>query len=184
MPNTRVNQQLKIVIAILGVITLLEIINLLTGRTLNHYGNLPRVFDALPGLLIGPLLHGSPGHYLSNLLPLGVFSFLMLQHGVKRFAWVTLWIMLFSGALVWLFARPAIHVGASGVIYGYFGYLVLAGLLSGRVKLLVIALLVGFFYGGLIFGVLPGAPYISWESHLFGFIAGLIAAVFTNRAKR
>jgi membrane associated rhomboid family serine protease len=84
--------------------------------------------------------------------------------------------MITSGLLVWLFARPATHIGVSGVVYGYFGYLVLAGFLSGKFKLIIISVLVAFFYGGLIFGILPSSPFVSWESHLFGFIAGLVAA--------
>jgi membrane associated rhomboid family serine protease len=169
-------QQFKLVLAIFLLLSAIEILNMLTGRTLNQFGNIPRVVSALPGILIGPFLHGGIGHFLSNIVPLCIFSFLMLQHGAKRFFMVTLWIIVLTGLLVWLFGRSATHVGISGVLYGYFAYLLLAGFLSGKPKLMIISLLVGFFYGGLIFGVLPSRPFVSWESHLFGFISGLIAA--------
>ena len=100
----------------------------------------------------------------------------MFQYGVKRYFYITGFLMLCIGVSVWLFARPAMHIGASGLVYGYLGFLVLGGLIAGRIKLIVISIVVAFFYGGLIFGVLPSQGFISWESHLFGFVAGLFAA--------
>lgn len=169
-------QQIKWVLVLLAILSMVEVINLLSGRMLNQFGNIPRYVPGLTGIFLGPFIHGSLQHFLSNIIPLGIFSYLMLQYGLKRYLLVSLWIISLSGILVWLFGRSATHIGASGVIYGYFGYLVLAGLLSKSAKLLIIAILVAFFYGGLIFGVLPSNPFVSWESHLFGFIAGLIAA--------
>lgn len=178
-------QQLKFVLILFVIVTLVEVVNLFTGRWLNHFGLLPRNLDALPGIALSPLLHGSFSHFASNIVPLVIFSFLMLQYGIKRFGLVTLWIIVSSGLLVWLFGRTAMHVGASGLIYGYFGFLVLAGFLSGRVKLIAIALIVAFFYGGLIFGVMPTRPFVSWESHLFGFATGLLAAkIWTPRSAK
>lgn len=171
-------QQLKLVMAIFLFLTGIEIINLLTGRVLNQFGNIPRSVNSLFGIFIGPFLHASIWHYSSNIVAVCIFSFLLLQYGLKRYLLITLWIIVGSGILVWLFGRSAYHIGISGVIYGYFGYLVLAGFLSGKLKLIMISLLVGFFYGGLIFGVLPSRPFVSWESHLFGFMIGLAAAKF------
>ena len=169
-------RQFKVVLSLFILLTLIEGINLLTGRVLNQFGNIPRHLDALPGIFIGPFLHGNLLHYSSNIIPLCIFSFLMLQHGTKRFAYLSLWIIVCTGILVWLFGRQAIHIGMSGLLYGYFGYLVLAGFISRKSRLIFISLIVGFFYGGLIFGVLPSGPFISWESHLFGFVSGLIGA--------
>lgn len=179
--NTK--QQLKFVLSLFVVFTVIEVVNLFTGRFFNQFGNIPRYVPGLSGIIIGPFLHGSLQHYFSNILPLCIFSYLMLQYGSKKYVLVSIWIILLTGILVWLFARPATHIGVSGVVYGYFGYLLLAGFLSGRIKLIIISLVVGFFYGGLIFGVLPSSPYVSWESHLFGFISGLIAAKLWTKTK-
>ena len=168
--------KIKVVTAVFVVITALEIINLLTGRMLNQYAIFPRTLSGLYGIPVSPVIHGSISHYVSNIVPLCIFSFLLLQYGARKFVMVTMFIMIFTGMLVWTLARPSYHLGASGIVYGYFGFLLLAGFLSKRIKLIVISLLVGFFYGGLIFGILPTNRFISWESHLFGMATGLIAA--------
>lgn len=176
--SLNLSQQFKFVFTLFVVFCGIEVLNILTGRSLNAFGNVPRYVEALPGIFLSPFLHGNIWHFMSNIVPLCIFSFFMLQYGTGRFLNVTLLIVFFTGLLVWLFGRNAVHIGASGLVYGYFAFLLLAGFLSGRKRLMMISLLVGFFYGGLIFGVLPTRPFVSWESHLFGFITGLGAARF------
>ena len=166
-------QQINLVLLLCGIIAAIEVINFFTGRALNNYGLIPREGAGLLGIFTSPLLHGSIWHFFSNIIPFALFSFLLLQHGTSRYIQVTITCTVISGVLVWLFARSAVHVGASGLIYGYFGYLVLAGLMSKKFKLIIISLFVGIAYGTLIFGVLPVGRYISWESHLFGLLVGL-----------
>jgi membrane associated rhomboid family serine protease len=176
--------QAKVVIWIAAVVTIVEILNLFLGRSLNVFGLMPREINGLVGIVIAPFLHGSLMHYMSNIVPLCIFSFLLLQHGVVRFNLVTFVCIVVSGLLVWMFGRTAIHVGASGLIYGYFGYLLLAGWLSRELKLILISLFIGVGYGGLVFGILPSNPYISWEGHLFGFVSGLGCALIWGRVKK
>ena len=172
----RFNQQIKWVFGLFLVITSIEIINILTGRVLNQFGIIPRYIPGLTGIITSPFLHGSLYHYLSNIVPLCVFSLLMMQYGRRNYYLVSFLLMVITGLFVWLFARQSIHIGASGLIYGYFGFLILAGWRSKNIKLLLISVIVAFFYGGMIFGVLPSRPFISWESHLFGFLTGLLIA--------
>lgn len=177
-------KQLTIVVYIFAILLVVEILNLLTNRTLSQFGIMPRSLSSLPFIFTAPLLHADVGHFLSNILTLCVFSFLALQFGGRTFALLTVGLFIGTGLLVWLLARDAIHLGASGVIYGYFGFLVLAGLLSKKLSLMVISLLVAVFYGAMVWGVLPSQPFVSWESHFFGFICGLYLAWVLTKKRR
>jgi len=86
-------------------------------------------------------------------------------------------IVVLGGALVWLFGSFAIHVGASGLVFGWFGFLLARGLVDRSFTTLAAAVLVGLLYGSFVWGVLPGQPGVSWEAHLFGAIAGVVAAI-------
>jgi membrane associated rhomboid family serine protease len=121
-----IGSQFKVVLWLALVITVVELINLFLGRSLNVFGLIPREVGGLIGVATAPFLHGSLMHYFSNIVPLCIFVFLLLQHGAVRFGLVSIVIISLSGILVWLFGRTAIHVGASGLIYGYFGYLLVA----------------------------------------------------------
>lgn len=180
MPQT--NQsftvQLRYVAYIFAVLLCIELINLFTGRMLNQFSIVPRSLSSLPFIFSAPFLHAGLQHFASNILTLCVFAFLALQFGHRKFITLTLGLIVGTGILVWLFGRTAYHLGASGIIYGYFGFLILAGFLSKKIVLMIISVLVAFFYGTMVWGVLPSQPYISWESHLFGFICGLFLAWF------
>jgi membrane associated rhomboid family serine protease len=92
-------------------------------------------------------------------------------------------VVVVSGAGVWVFARPGIHVGASGLVFGYFGYLVARGWYQRSLSSVAVAILVVFFYGGLIFGIVPSFGFVSWEGHLFGLMAGILAAKIIDEKK-
>jgi membrane associated rhomboid family serine protease len=171
--NLVLKEQLKFVLVLTSIMAGIEVLNMLTGRHFNQYGIIPREFSGLTGIFFAPLLHGSILHFFSNVIPFALFSFLLLQYGISRYIRVTLICTLVGGVLVWVFGRSASHVGASGLIYGYFGYLVLAGFITKKIKHILISLFIAFFYGTLVWGVLPSNKYISWEGHLFGFLVGL-----------
>ena len=168
--------KIRLILAILSLLLVIELINIFSGRMLSQFGIAPRQFYSLTGILTAPFIHGSLTHLISNALPLAVFSFLLMMHGFVRYLLISLWIIIIGGGLVWLMGREAMHIGASGVIYGYFAYLVVAGFIAREFKPLLISVFVILGYGGMVWGVLPTTPYISWESHLFGAIAGVFAA--------
>lgn len=137
------------------------------------WGLVPRTAWGLVGIPLTPFLHASFGHLISNTLPLLVL--LMLMAGSRARTWPTVAEMiLLGGGLLWLFGRGERHVGASVLVYSLIAFLIVAGFREKRLIPLLIALVVGFFYGGtLISGVLPSiGSNISWEGHLFGAIAG------------
>jgi membrane associated rhomboid family serine protease len=179
-------QQLRMVVVFMAILAVIEIVNLLTFRSLVQFGISPRNLSSLPFIFTAPFIHGGLWHFFSNIVPLGIFSFLLLQHGKTRFYIVTVTCILLTGISVWLFARSANHVGASGLVYSYFGFLLFAGIISREFKLVLISIAVGFVYGSMVFGVLPLNAYVSWESHLFGLLSGIACAFWWGKleAKR
>jgi membrane associated rhomboid family serine protease len=147
------------------------------GRRLDAWGIVPRTTRGLVGILLAPLLHANFAHLLANAVPLFILLTLLLWDRRYR-PWPALaMIWLGSGLGTWLIGRGhTVHIGASSIIYGLAAYLVMAGFLLKSWRSLVVALLVLFFYGGLIYGVLPRAGPISWEGHLCGAMAGLWTA--------
>ena len=133
---------------------------------------------ALCILAAAPFLHGDIGHLLSNLVGMIIFSALLFVHSLKRYLWSSAFIIVLTGLLVWLFARNALHIGASGWIFGLWSLCIATAWYDRKFINIVIGLLVVFLYGGMLFGVLPGDPRVSFESHFFGAIAGVVCAFF------
>jgi membrane associated rhomboid family serine protease len=149
---------------------------------LARYGLVPRKFSGLVGIAAAPFLHANFAHLLSNTVPLIVL--LILLPGSRAESWgVVALILVLSGLLLWIVGRPALHIGASGLISGLAAFLILSGFLEQRIVPLLISLLVGFLYGGsLVLGILPRfGSTVSWDGHLCGAIAGgLVAYVLTH----
>lgn len=145
---------------------------------------LPRQLAGLTGVLGMPFVHGSMTHLMANTLPLLFFGAILMSRGVGYFFKASLAIMVLGGAALWLFGRESAHIGASGVVFGYFGFLVVRGFYERRISSLAVSLLVIFFYGGMIFGVLPQEDRISWEAHLFGLVAGGLLARAAHALER
>ena len=160
-----------------------QVVNWVTGYALTPaFGLIPRHAVGLDGIVGMPLLHGSFGHLASNTPPLLVMGALLAATATRALIAVNAVVVILGGALVWLFASPAIHVGASGLIFGWFGFLLARGVVDRSPVTLGAAAVVGLLYGAMIWGVLPGRPGVSWEAHLFGALAG-VAAAFAVRAR-
>ena len=162
------------VLILVALIWVVEIVNLLLGHGLVSWGILPRSFAGLIGIPLSPLLHGSLWHAVSNTVPLLVLGALTLAGGKRVFWQTTVNVTLLSGALVWLFAREAYHVGASGLLLGYFGVIMARAVIDRSIPTIAIAIVTVLAYGGLLWGILPLGRYVSFESHLFGLIAGFV----------
>jgi membrane associated rhomboid family serine protease len=154
------------------------------GR-LDHFGIIPHSLIGLRGILFAPFLHGGFGHLIANTIPFLVLGWLVMLQETSDFFIVTPIVMLVGGLGVWLFGAPgSVHVGASILIFGYLGFLLLRGYFQGNLPSILLSLIVGSFYGGLIWGVLPTDPRISWQGHLFGFLGGVLAAKMVAKEKR
>ena len=136
----------------------------------------PRQFDSLLGILGMPFVHGSWSHLISNTVPLLILGGIVMVRGVRYFGAVTFMIVLLGGVLLWCFGRSAAHIGASGLAFGYLGFLVTRGFYERSWQSIGIAALVVFLYGGMIWGVVPRDDGVSWDGHLFGLLAGIVVA--------
>jgi len=182
MAKQTVGEELKGVLVFVGFVWCVFLIGLVLPVPIQSFGITPRTFRGLVGIPAAPFLHANLGHLISNTVPLTVL--LLLLAGSKAQSWaIVAYIVLLSGVLLWLFGRPATHIGASSLIYGLVAYLIVSGICERRIVPMIISLFVGVVYGGsLASGVLPTSEsHISWEGHLFGAIAGGLIAYSLTR---
>ena len=161
------NSSLYLLIGFIGLIMVVEVLNGLIDHSLNAYGLVPRTTSGLAGIPLSPFLHGSFLHVQSNAVGLLALGCLAVIRSRERFPWVCLVIILLGGLGVWLVGRPATHVGASGLVFGLFGYLLVKGLLDRSILSVLVAVVVAGVFGWVILsGILPANAYVSWEGHL------------------
>lgn len=153
-----------------------HVVNLFTGGTLSNFGIEPREIGGAYTIATAPFIHADVAHLASNLAAFVVLGSLVLLQGLRYFVKASAVIIGVGGALVWAFARPGDHIGASGWIFGLWSLVIALAWFDRSPRNIAIALAVVFFYGGMVFGVLPTQGYISFESHLSGAIAGVFAA--------
>jgi membrane associated rhomboid family serine protease len=169
--------QAAILGAVLGVFWIMFLLNTLLGHPLFAYGIVPRTQTGLRGILFSPFLHVNLNHLAANSVPFVILGWLVMLRDDRHFLPVTAAAMVGSGSVAWLLGSPgSVHVGASGVIFGYLGFLMLSGWFARRLGSIILSLAVTVLWGSLIVGVLPGQPGISWQSHLGGFLGGALAA--------
>ncbi len=170
--------QAAILFGFVAILWAIELIDLtLFGGGLDGWGIRPRSIVGLRGIVLAPFLHGGIGHLAANTGPLIVLGWFVMLSQTRHFFTVGIMSSVVGGIGVWLIgATSSVHIGASITIFGFLGYLLLRGWFDRRFWVIIGSVLVALSYGGLVFGVLPGQPGISWEGHLFGFVGGALAA--------
>ncbi len=170
--------QFNIIGTFIAIFWIVEIVNqTFFGDRLDYFGIIPRNIVGLRGIILAPFLHTDFTHLIANTVPFAILAWFVMLQDTDDFFTVSFYSMIVSGIGVWLFARPnSITVGASGVIFGYLGFLLLRGYFQKNTPSIALSLMVVFLYGGMIWGVLPSNPHVSWLGHLFGFIGGILAA--------
>jgi membrane associated rhomboid family serine protease len=150
--------------------------DLVIPGTIGH-GIVPRTSYGIPGIVMAPFLHASLQHLIANTVPFLVLGAIILLRGTRAFTLVLLVSALVSGAGTWLFGAPHTqHIGASGVVFGFLGYVLLRALYDRRLSSLFIAIAIAMLYGAAILQSLIPAGGISWTGHVFGFLGGIVAA--------
>jgi membrane associated rhomboid family serine protease len=169
----------------LAVFWAVFVVNTLLGGSLLVFGVIPRTTIGLRGILFAPFLHANLNHIVANSIPFVVLGWMVMLRDQRHFIPVTLAAMLGSGLTAWLLGAPgSVHIGASGVIFGYLGFLMLSGWYARSIGSILISIVVTVLWGGLVLGVMPGTPGISWQAHIGGFIGGVLAARSFRIARR
>lgn len=162
---------------LLIIIWLVKIFEVYTGFELTEFGIYPRKPSGLKGIIFSPVIHSDFGHLFSNSTSLFILTFSLFALYTRSALLVFPIIYLFHGLAVWFIAREAYHIGASGLVYGFASYLFFMGLFRKDSRSIALSLLVVFLYGGLVWGVLPTDPNVSFEAHLSGAVIGLLCAI-------
>ncbi|HAF86996.1 MAG: rhomboid family intramembrane serine protease [Legionellaceae bacterium] len=179
-----INQSLQLIVqqtqqnlSILGYVLLLPwsafVLNILLAKRLLWLGIFPRRLHGMFGIVCAPLLHANFNHIFFNSIPLVVLSDFLLIEGLVYFLSVTIFITLLSGFLIWCVARPGLHVGASALITGYWGFLVINMYHQTGITTFILGILSLYYFAGIFFGIFPSNKGYSWEGHLCGLIAGI-----------
>ncbi|MET0702650.1 MAG: rhomboid family intramembrane serine protease [Mycobacterium sp.] len=185
---------------VVGGVTILTFVALLyvieawdqvSGEHLENNGIRPLETDGLTGILFAPLLHANWGHLAANTVPALVLGFLVTLAGLSRFIWATAVIWFLGGFGTWLIgnigAPPGVetnHIGASGLIFGWLTFLIIFGFFTRHAWQITVGIVVLFVYGGILWGALPGTFGVSWQGHLCGGIAGVVAAYLLSGPER
>lgn len=168
------NKSIKVFIGFIIAIWTIQLLSYIIP--LQQYGLIPRTTYGLMGIITSPFLHANWNHLIGNTTSLvGLVIILYFLEGNKMMTKLVLMVML-GGSLTWLFARTANHIGASGLIFAIWGYILLSAWFSKKPKFISLSILVIFLYGGMIYGIFPLRIGVSWEGHLFGLVAGIFLA--------
>jgi membrane associated rhomboid family serine protease len=175
----------QVIAVFVGLLYVIELADAILDTELDAAGVRPRELEGLDGIVFAPMLHAGWDHLFANTVPLLVFGFLILLAGVGRWLAVTAIVWVVGGLGVWLTGgEQTLHLGASVLAFGWLVYLLLHGFFARSAPQIAIGVILLFMYGGLLLGVLPGQPGVSWQGHLFGAIGGAWAAVWLGRRDR
>ena len=175
---------LVILFALVALMWIVEVVDVALDHRLDRYGIEPRDVDGLDGVVAAPFLHVGFGHLLANTIPFVTMGVVIALEGARRLVLVTVIVGLISGFGTWLVASPGtIHVGASGIVFGYATYLVARGVFNRNGAELAVGAAVVLVWGGALLGGLEPQRGISWQGHLFGAIGGVVAARVVARER-
>jgi membrane associated rhomboid family serine protease len=171
------------VAVMLAIMWIEEVIDIPLRGRLDRFGIRPRRIGGLDGIVFSPFLHGGFGHLIANTIPFAVLGLLIALSGVGTFVRVTLIVGLLGGLGTWLTGGTnSVHIGASGLVFGYLTYLVARGFFARKISYIVGGIVVMALYGGVLWGLLP-SPGVSWQGHLFGAVGGIGAAASLHRRR-
>ncbi|MCB0974681.1 MAG: rhomboid family intramembrane serine protease [Actinobacteria bacterium] len=175
----RIGEGIAILIGIVVLVWAIELIDVLLPVNLDSLGIRPRRLWSLPRIVIAPFLHVGFSHVAANTVPFIVLGGLTMTRGIRTFFTVSAIAALSSGLAIWLMGRAnSVHLGLSGVIFGYLGYLLFRAFVDRKPSSILIMIVVLALFSGTLWGLVPGQRGVSWLGHFFGFLGGIAAAVY------
>ena len=181
----KISQNLRIAIGMVATLWAVYFINMVTLLDLRQFGLVPRQTTGLWGIATAPFLHIDIQHLSANSGVLFILLIISLSYSRSMAFKALSMIMLLGGAMVWLLGKGgAVHIGASGIIFGLIGFLMCLGLFQRDWKALLISIVITILYGGALYSLLIYIPGTSWSGHVFGFLAGVLAAWWLRSAGR
>lgn len=183
--HIRFRHAVYMVISFVLILWIVKAIELASGTTFSSLGVLPRTLKGAIGIITGPLIHGDIFHLISNTLPIILLGVLLFYFYQRIAIEIFIWIYFVTGFWTWILARSAYHIGASGIVYGMASFLLFSGFIRKSKQLMTVSAIIIFLYGGIIYGIFPETVElnVSWESHLMGFIVGIILSILFRSAK-
>lgn len=181
--------QIKILGSFVAIFWILEVLDqsffqFVFRSGLDRFGIVPHRIIGLRGILFAPFLHGGWSHLIANTVPFIILGWLVMLRETSDFVTVTLYSMVVAGIGTWVFGVPnSLHIGASSLIYGYLGFLLLRGYFERNASSIYISIMVFLLYGSVVWGVFPTQAGVSWQGHLFGFIGGILAARYISKQR-
>jgi len=160
---------------------IVEITEQTISKSFVTLGIYPLHLKGLPGILLAPFIHSGFNHLMSNSIPFFILSFALIYFYRRISYRIFIMLYLLAGLTVWFAGREAWHIGASGVVYALASFHLVSGIIRSDVRLLTLSVVVVFLYGGLIWGVFPIDPKISWEGHLWGAVSGAALAIYYRK---
>ncbi|MET9377958.1 rhomboid family intramembrane serine protease [Streptomyces sp. NPDC002992] len=184
--SDRAKTAIRLMAGWVALLWVLEVVDLATGHTLDDHGIVARDPESLGGILAAPFLHFGFGHVASNSVPLLIFGFVAALGGIRRFLAVCALIIVADGIGVWLISPSnSITAGASGLVFGLFGYLVVRGFVERKLLGIAVGLTIAALWGGsILMGISPTNTTVSWQGHLVGLVAGVGAAFLFRPTRR
>ena len=184
--QNKILKEFKILIASIAIFWAIEVLDFIVfNGSLDRYGIQPHSLIGLRGIIFAPFLHGGFGHLIANSIPFITLGWLTMIQETSDFYIASIVSALVGGVGVWIFGSPnSVHVGASILIYGYLGFLLLRGYFQKNFPSIALSIFVAIAYGSFIWGVFPSDMRVSWQGHLFGFIGGAIAARMVAKEKK
>lgn len=185
LEHLKLRHAVYMVISFVLLLWCVKAIELASDVSFARFGVLPRTLKGTVGILTGPLIHGDVYHLISNTLPILLLGVLLFYFYYRIAIELFIWIYLVTGFWIWMFARDAYHIGASGIVYGMASFLFFSGIFRKSKQLMTISGIIIFLYGGMIYGIFPGMveSNVSWEAHFMGVLVGVLLAIIFRKTK-